>query len=182
MDLKEQRMKSFTSALPQYLWQSNILQCGDPTFKVTWTFDNVVTWHIQKTYICSSAIPMATKFDKLLTWSEGNPPSKSRDLLITWSRDKLKHLYLHFHNTYGHQTWHGGNLLLKNPTYLVRWPFDNVATWQIQEIYICSSTIPMVTKPGRIVTCSGETPPSNSRDLLITWSRDKFKILISALL
>ena len=174
-------MKSLTSALPQYLWQSSNLQWGNPTFKVTWPFDKVVTWYIQKTYICSSAIPMATKFGTLVPCSGGNPPSKSRDLLITWSRDKLKHLYLHFHNTYGHQTWQGGNLPLEDPTYLVRWSFDNVATWQIQETYICSSAIPMATKLGRVVACGGGTPTSKSRALLITWSRDKFKKLISAL-
>ena len=165
-------MKSLTSALPQYLSQSNNLQ---------WPFDNVVTWHIQKTYIYSSAIPMTTKFGRLVTCSGRNPPSKSRDLLITWSRDKLKHLYMHFHNTYGHQTWQGDNLPLENPTYLVRWPFDNVATWQIQEIYICSSAILMATKIGRVVACGGGTPTSKSRALLITWSREKFKKLISAL-
>ena len=99
----------------------------------------------------------------------------------TWSRDKLKHLYMHFHNTYGHQTWQGGNLPLEDPAYLVRWPFDNVATWQIQEIYICSSAILMTTKLGRVVACSGGTPTSKSRALLITWSREKFKKLISAL-
>ena len=47
--------------------------------------------------------------------------------------------------------------------------------------YICPSAIPMATKLGRVVTCSERTPPSKSRDLFITWSRDKFKKLISAL-
>ena len=35
-----------------------------------------------------------------------------------------KNLYLHFQNTYGHQTWQVGNLLPEDPTYLVRWPCD----------------------------------------------------------
>ena len=39
----------------------------------------------------------------------------------------------------------------------------------------------MATKRGRVVTCSGGTPSSKSDDLLITWSSDKFKKLISAL-
>ena len=26
------------------------------------------------------------------------------------SRDKLKPLYLHYHNAYDHKTWHGGDL------------------------------------------------------------------------
>ena len=47
--------------------------------------------------------------------------------------------------------------------------------------YICPCAIPMATKFGRVATCGGGTPPSKSRDLLITWSHDKFKKLISAL-
>ena len=47
--------------------------------------------------------------------------------------------------------------------------------------YICPSSLPMATKLERVVTCSGETPPSKSRDLLITWSREKFKKRIPAL-
>ena len=40
----------------------------------------------------------------------------------------------------------------------------------------------MATKLGKVVTCGGGNPPSKSCDLLITWSRDKFKKLIPALL
>ena len=39
-----------------------------------------------KPYICPSATPIGTKF------SRGTLPSKSRDLLITWSREKFKKL------------------------------------------------------------------------------------------
>ena len=89
-----------------------------------------------------------------------------------------KKLHLHFHNTYSYQTWQGGNLLSEDSTYIIRWPFDHVVTWEIQKTYICISTIPMVTKLGRAVTCGGRTSPSKSSDLLITWSRDKFKKFI----
>ena len=74
----------------------------------------------EKPNIYPSAIPMATKFDRLGTCIGGTSPSKSRDLLITWTVEKLKNLYLHFRNTYGHQTWQGGNLPSEDPTYLVR--------------------------------------------------------------
>ena len=41
-----------------------------------------------KSYIYLSAIPMATKIGGVVTYGGGSPPSKSHDLLITWSRDK----------------------------------------------------------------------------------------------
>ena len=33
---------------------------------------------------------MTTKLGRMVTYGGGSPPSKSPDLLITWSRDKLK--------------------------------------------------------------------------------------------
>ena len=63
-----------------------------------------------KPYICTSAIPMATKLGRVVTYGRNTLPTKSRDLLIIRSRDKNKTLYLLFHNTYGHQTWHSDNL------------------------------------------------------------------------
>ena len=38
----------------------------------------------------------------------------------------------------------------------------------------------MTTKLGRVVTCGGGTQHSKSRDVLITWLRDKRKKLLSA--
>ena len=35
---------------------------------------------------------MATKLDRVATFGGGTPPSKSCDLLIIWSREKLKKL------------------------------------------------------------------------------------------
>ena len=154
-------MKTLISARPQYLshqtWQSSNLQSGDPTFKVIWLFDYVVTWQIQKPYICSSAIPMATKLGWVVTWV-GGPHRQS--LVIFWLHGHVtnsENLYLHFRNTYHHQTWQGGNLPSEDPTYLVRWPFDKVVTWKIQKSSIYSSTIPMATKLGRAVSCKGGT-------------------------
>ena len=47
--------------------------------------------------------------------------------------------------------------------------------------YICPSAISTATKLGKVITCSRGTPPSKSHDLLIMWSREKLKTLISAL-
>ena len=74
---------------------------------------------------------MATKIDIVVTYGGGTPPSKSHDLLIYGHMTSEKNLYLHFHNTYVHQTWYSGNLSSEDSTYLVKWPFDLMVTWQI---------------------------------------------------
>ena len=112
-------------------WQSSNLQREDPTFKVTWPFDHVVMWQIQKIYICSSTIPMATKLGKVVTCGGG---THLQSHVTFWLRGHVinsKNLYLHFCNTCGHRTWQGGNLPSKDPPYVVRWPVDQVVTWQL---------------------------------------------------
>ena len=86
-----------------------------------------------------------------------------------------KNLSLHFPNTGDHQFWQGGNLPVEEPTYLVRWPFDHVVTWQMNKFYVWTYTVPRTTKLNRVVTCDGKTPTSMSCDFLILWSRDKWK-------
>ena len=98
---------------------------------------------------------------------------KLGDLLITWSRDKCKALYLLFRNTYGPQNWQSSNLWWGEPTFKVLWPFNHVVIWQIQTVYICTSAISMATKLGRVVTWGGGGQSSKSRELLITRSHDK---------
>ena len=70
-----------------------------------------------KPYIFTFAIPMATKLDRVVTCGGGNPTFKVTwpiDYMVTWQMKKS--IYLHFNNIYGHQTWHRGNLRLKDPT------------------------------------------------------------------
>ena len=114
-----------------------------------------------------------------------------------------KNLYLLFRNTYGHQTWQSSNLQWANTTFKVTWPFYYVITWQIQKTYICSSTIPMATKllqnhvnfwwRGHMTigknlylhlqntyghqTYIREVPSTILCNLLISWSREKWKTL-----
>ena len=87
-----------------------------------------------KSYTCTLAIPMTTKLGRLVTYSGRNPLSKSRDLLTTWHVTNEKNRYLHFHNSYGHQTWQSGNLWSKDPTHCVMWPFDHVVMWQMKNL------------------------------------------------
>ena len=137
----------------------------------------VVTWWIINSYICSSAIPMATTTGRVVTCDTGTPPSKSCDLLIMWSRDKCKSLYLHFRIIYGQKTWQSGILRWDDPIFKVTWTLDYVVTWQMKKIYIYPHTIPMATKLGRVVTYIGGIPSTTSYNLLISWSREKWKTL-----
>ena len=73
----------------------------------------------KKTYICTSAIPVAAKFGRVITYGLKTPPTKLDNLLITWSRGKRKTLYLHFGNPYGHETWQSVDLRWGNPTFKV---------------------------------------------------------------
>ena len=105
----------FCNTYVHQTWQSGNLPWQDPKFKVKLFFCYGVTWHMKKTFICTSTIPMATKLGKVVTYVRKTPPTKLCDLLIKWSPDKCKTLYLHFCNTYDHQTWLSGNLRWGTP-------------------------------------------------------------------
>lgn len=61
---------------------------------------------------------MATKFGSVVTYGRKTPPAKSRDLLmITWLREEWKNIYMHFHNTSGHQARKWDFLLLQDTTH-----------------------------------------------------------------
>ena len=67
-------------------------------------------------------MPMAIKFDRVVTYHKWLPPVKSHDHLITWPFKitvKLKPLYLYYPTAYGHQTWQHGNLHGRAPIYKV---------------------------------------------------------------
>ena len=54
---------------------------------------------------------MATKHDKVVTHRDGFPVINLYNSLNMCSRDKLKTLYLHYHNAYGHKTYQAGEEL-----------------------------------------------------------------------
>ena len=144
---------------------------------VRWPFDNVVTWQIQKTYIYSSAKPIAIRLGRVATCGWETPPSKPCDLLIMWSHDKCKNLYLHFHNIYGQQSWHSSNLRWGDTIFKVTWTFNFVVTWQMKKTYIYTYTMSMATRLGRGATYIREIPSTTSHNLSILWSREKWKTL-----
>ena len=127
----------------------------------------------EKIYIWTSMIPMATRLGRVVTYGRKISHTMLRDLLITWSREKYNTLYLHFCSIYDHKIGQNSNLQWGNPTCKVTWPFDYVVTWQMKKTYIYTYTIPIATKLGTVKTYNGEIPSTNSRNLLITWTRKK---------
>ena len=55
-------------------------------------------------------MPVVIKFGRVVTYSWKIPHTTLHDLLIIWSRDKYKTLYLHFCSTYDHKTVQSRNL------------------------------------------------------------------------
>ena len=103
---------------------------------------------------------------------------------IIWnlSLQPLK-MYLHFHNTYIHQTWHGGDLPPGLPTNKVAWPFDHIVgqnTWQAKNVSLLSEC----EKLGMTVTDHDWFLQIKSHYFLIVWSWKitwQFKIIIPPL-
>ena len=80
------------TALPRCLWPPNLaewqlmIERPYPWSHMTfWLRDNVAN---VKPYICFYPIPVATKLNRVVPCGGGIPTSKSRDLLVTWPRDK----------------------------------------------------------------------------------------------
>ena len=166
----------FGSSYGHQNWESGNLQWGNPTFKVMWPFDYMVTWQIQKTYVCTSAIPMATKLGRVLTYVGR---SQIHSQVTFWSRVHLTNVkpYICISAVSGHQTWQHSNLRWGNPTFKAKWPFDYVVTWEIEKTYTFTSAISVATKLGRVVTYTGGIRPLNSCNLLITRSCERWKTL-----
>ena len=55
---------------------------------------------------------MAIKLDRVVTFGGGHHLQSHVTFWLRGHVTNSKNLYLHFHNTYGHQTCHGGNLPL----------------------------------------------------------------------
>ena len=124
----------------EYWWFSNIeigiciwIGIGNNPSSLSWGTASSKPRNLSnvKFYTCTSAIPMNTKLGRVVTYHGGNPPSESRERLTTWHVTNEKNWHLHFHNSYGHQTWQSGNLRSKDPTHCVTWPFDYVVKWQM---------------------------------------------------
>lgn len=76
----------------------------------------------------TSTSPMSTKIVRVALYCGGTLPTKSRDLMTSWLRDKEKTLYLDFHITYDYQIWQNGNLGWEDPTHQITRPFHLTVT------------------------------------------------------
>ena len=89
----------------------------------------VTNW---KRYICTSARPLWTKIDRVLTKFERLQFTDSHVPLIMWSHNATwqnKASYLYFNKTYKHQTWQSDDSRWGTPTWKVTCLFDHVFTW-----------------------------------------------------
>ena len=84
-------------------------------------------------YICISTTPIATKLCKVVIYCQKTTPTKSCDVLIKWSRDKCKALYLFFRNTCSHQTQQSSNLSWRELNFKAMWPFVCGVTWYMKK-------------------------------------------------
>ena len=69
------------------------LEWGDPTHKVTWRINDMVTWQIKNVLCPHSQGSWPSKLGGVLNQDEGDPPKKSRDASIVRSREKSKMSY-----------------------------------------------------------------------------------------
>ena len=82
-------------------------------------------------------------------------------------------IYIHYHNAYGHLTWHSYDLLWEAFTNKVTSSFDDVILRDNvtnEKHYISTIIMSLTTKRGRMVKCSEELPPMTSHNNLILWS------------
>ena len=127
--------------------------------------DILITWQIKSIiFLLSKAYGPQTLQGGDLGW--GKPTDKSRDTSKTWSRDKSKTLYLHFHKAYG--WW----LRMKGPHPQNQVTDQSSRHMTNQRCYISTFTRPMDAKPSRVVTWN-ENSTHKSRDTSTTWSLDK---------
>ena len=130
-----------------------------------------------KPYICPSAIPMAIKIGRVVTYGGENSPWNSHGFLITWSGDKSKKpisalpQYLWLSNVV---EWSVNVRRPHIPSQVAFWSCGHVTNLKP---YISTFAISVANKLRRAVFCGEWNQPSKSCELLITWSRDKWKKL-----
>ena len=177
-----------------FTWFLQIVHQQITGFHCFFTFPLVK--RVRSAFLCLSetrnALPMAATSVRIVTYLEQLLTIKPHDYVITWSfarsRDKLKTLYIQYHNAYGHQAWQGGYIQWGASFHKVKRPFDHVALQGLMTDkirYISTTKMTVAMKLGRVVTYKGELPPIKSQDPLIlrsykvTW---QIKYLISLLL
>ena len=102
-----------------------------------------------KLFIFTTAMPRATKLDKMVTYHDGVSPIKSHDLWshrLSKSRDKLK-THLHYHSAYGQQIWQDRNLPWWVSANKVTWNLYHLVLEDLVQTKIIISPLPMPLWP-----------------------------------
>ena len=137
---------------------------------VTWSYEIALQ---TKTII--SPLPQYLWLQNVTDWlltMRGFYPCYSTlwSLALTRLRYRLKPLYPHYHNVYGHKTCKHGYLPwmflpIKSNNHIIMW-FCKIL-WQTTNIF--TTAMPMATKLGRLVTYLGCLLPIKSNDHVIMW-------------
>ena len=131
--------------------QNSNSKLEEPTFKVMWCFDYVVTWKTQQNYICSSRIPIATKL--------------ARNSDLPFEEPTFKVMWLFYYVVTNVNT-HTCSSAIPMATKLGRVVFccggtpssssrDLLIAWlceKVERSFVCSFRIFMAIKLGRVVT------------------------------
>ena len=113
------KTKIMISSLPQCLWPPNL--AGQRSCEITW-----------QTKIIITPLPQCLWSPKLVSWWLTMRVFQPSCYSTLWScglvrsRDKLKTLYLHYHNAYGHKTRQDDVLPWVTSTHEVTWPYNHV--------------------------------------------------------
>ena len=91
---------------------------------------------------------MSTKLGRVVTYGQKTPSTKSGDLLRGHVANE-KNSYLHFHDTYGNKL---GRVVTYGRGPHQHVSFSSCGHARNENPYNCISTIPIVSKFGRVVT------------------------------
>ena len=105
---------------------------------------------------------MVTKHGKVVTYGGEFLLLNSHNPLNMWSRDKLKTLFLHYCNAFGHQTYQGGESPQEVPNQKLAWLCEKLNTLHS----LCKG--PMDKKLGEVLTYREKLPPLKPHDPFIT--------------
>ena len=83
----------------------------------------------------------------------------------------LKTLYLHYPKVYGHQNGQGCDFAWETSTDKATWLFDHMVSWDhvTNHKYISTTTMPMATWHGIVMTYFERLSPIKSHQALMTW-------------
>ena len=133
----------------EIMWQPKIIISLLP--QCLWPYNLAGYWTTMRGFY--------SKYQSVL-WSSG----------LERSRDKLKQLYLRYHNIYGQKTCRNGDLTWLIFTHKVKWPYNHVVLQDHvtnEKRYISSTTMPMTTTLGRMMAYLDWLLPIKSHHCII---------------